>query len=435
MCKYCDQARAQGGEAWLTADERLAAEACGKLERLPVMLLTGFLGAGKTSLLNRLLRESRKRLVVVENEVGQVGIDNELLKGGRVANVEQADEVVLMPNGCLCCRTRGDLRDALKRIVGRNKGIEGIILELSGLSELAPVVQTFFADQWVQSRLRMDLCVCLLDAKQLSRYLSSADSNAKVEELALVQEQLCLANVAIVNKIDLVRDPGVVCEWAQRVNPSCKVYECSVRENSCRLPNELQPSNLMGNKGFALSEAMHLLDDIVNPQADDHHDRHDHDHKHSAGATHFHNTNTYTSIAIEESAGPLDVSRFRAWMEETMLECYTDVFVRFKALLWTRQYGFDESVAAQGVYGQIEYARLKRIFQNSQKKSVLVFIGPLGRYPELEERIRKGVKYCLAEQDTMAPTETWIGKFKRFRMTRYTCSKAALAPAWTNVDV
>jgi G3E family GTPase len=101
-----------------------------KKTRLSVTILTGFLGAGKTTVLNSLLSQQQgKRFAIIENEVGQVGVDQSLL-GDRLER--SSTEVILMPNGCLCCRVRGDLVDALKRIVKANQDLDGVIIECSG---------------------------------------------------------------------------------------------------------------------------------------------------------------------------------------------------------------------------------------------------------------------------------------------------------------
>jgi len=131
---------------------------------MPCTLITGFLGSGKTTFLNNILtKNTTKKLAVIENEFGEVGVDKQLIQKDLIQ--EDSTDVVLMPNGCMCCRVRGDLVLALKKIVCSPNPVSGIMIELSGLSEVAPVLQTFFVDEWVQSRLQIDSVVCVIDSR------------------------------------------------------------------------------------------------------------------------------------------------------------------------------------------------------------------------------------------------------------------------------
>eukprot|EP00512_Aurantiochytrium_limacinum_P002377 CAMPEP_0171508536 /NCGR_PEP_ID=MMETSP0958-20121227/14220_1 /TAXON_ID=87120 /ORGANISM="Aurantiochytrium limacinum, Strain ATCCMYA-1381" /LENGTH=267 /DNA_ID=CAMNT_0012045577 /DNA_START=104 /DNA_END=904 /DNA_ORIENTATION=- len=265
MCRFCEQAAAEaaaeaGGDAGsgLTAADRLEAESCGTLraQRLPCVVLTGILGAGKTTLLRRILTESGLRIAVIENEVGQESIDDKLLRDdkARIA-MDNADEVVLMPNGCMCCRVRGDLVDTFKRLIGRAKTLDGVVLELSGLSSLAPVVQTFFSDSFVQRSLQLDSVICVIDGLQSDRLLlgkSTYDGGpeaAKDFELLgeLTREQISLSDTVILNKLNARNDGKEIeidlRESIKQINRTCRIETCALRD--APLPEILQPGRLM----------------------------------------------------------------------------------------------------------------------------------------------------------------------------------------------
>lgn len=147
-----------------TAD-RIRAEHCAVLRaaRLPCTVITGFLGAGKTTFLNNVLTQAHgRKLAVLENEFGAVGVDKLLIDAASVQR--EAADVVLMPNGCMCCRVRGDIIASLKAIHAQG-GLDGVLIELSGLSEVAPVLQTFFVDEWVQQHLKIDSVICVIDCR------------------------------------------------------------------------------------------------------------------------------------------------------------------------------------------------------------------------------------------------------------------------------
>src|SRR5215472_7226493 len=127
-----------------TAANKVAAD------KIPVTLLTGYLGAGKTTLLNRILSEPHgRKYAVIVNEFGEIGIDNDLIVGAD-------EEIFEMNNGCICCTVRGDLIRILDGLVRQKGKFDGIIVETTGLADPAPVAQTFFMDENVGRKTKID---------------------------------------------------------------------------------------------------------------------------------------------------------------------------------------------------------------------------------------------------------------------------------------
>jgi len=198
--------------------------------KLPVTLVTGYLGAGKSTLVQRLLREQHGlRILVIENELGEVGIDNELL----LQHTEKED-VILLNNGCLCCRVRRDLVTALRALVDKMPLLDGCVIETTGVADPSPVAQTFFADEVLKEHCYLDAILTVVDCKHVLTQLTEgrkAQTGASGRRAHLgineVAQQICFADRVLLNKSDLV-SPSELARTRARVeglNAAAMLFE------------------------------------------------------------------------------------------------------------------------------------------------------------------------------------------------------------------
>ena len=198
-------------------------------EKLPVTVLTGYLGAGKTTLLNRILSEPHgKKYAVIVNEFGEIGIDNELVVGAD-------EEVFEMNNGCICCTVRGDLIRIIEGLMRRKGKFDAIIVETTGLADPAPVAQTFFVDENVGRRTKLDAVVTVADAKWLKDRLKDAPE---------AKNQIAFADVILLNKTDLVTDAELreVEARIRAINPYAKLHR--TQRSQIPLERDSRPQRL-----------------------------------------------------------------------------------------------------------------------------------------------------------------------------------------------
>jgi len=185
-------------------------------DKTPVTILTGFLGAGKTTLLNYILQEQReKKIAVIENEFGEISIDDALLGQDKIG---MAEKIVVMDNGCMCCTIRGDLAKGLQEIMdemNNGSGIDAIIIETTGMADPVPIVRTFMADPNLTRTLRLDGVVAVADAKNLPGRLDDKIEEGKVNE---AYQQVAFADKIILNKLDLITtEEAIACKDKIRV--------------------------------------------------------------------------------------------------------------------------------------------------------------------------------------------------------------------------
>jgi G3E family GTPase len=340
------------------------------VEKIPVTVLTGYLGAGKTTLLNRILSEPHgKKYAVIVNEFGEIGIDNDLIVGAD-------EEVFEMNNGCICCTVRGDLIRIIDGLMRRKGKFDAIIVETTGLADPAPVAQTFFVDENVGKKVRLDAVVTVADAKWLRDRLRDAPE---------AKNQIAFADVILLNKTDLVT-PEELREIEARIrgiNPYAKLH----RTQRAQIPL----SEVLGRNAFDLERILDIEPEFL--KADDHahdhdHHGHDHDHGHSHGGLKHYHDEDMQSISLSNDK-PLDPDKFFPWVQN-LVQVEGPNILRSKGIL--SFIDDPQRFAFQGVHMMLDGDHQRDWRADEPRLSRIVFIGR--NLPE--DKIRQGFESCVA---------------------------------------
>jgi G3E family GTPase len=320
---------------------------------VPVTILTGFLGSGKTTLLNRILKEEHgQRIAVIENEFGEVGVDNEIIETGD-------EQIVEMNNGCICCTVRGDLIRILgtlkeKRDQGALK-FDRVVIETTGMADPGPVAQTFFTDEEIGNYYLLDSIITLVDAKHAPKQL---------DEFHEAQEQVGFADRILLSKTDLVSEQEAeqLSHRLKKMNPRAPIKKVHF--------GNAPIAEVLDIRGFNLNAILELDPQFLTDVQHEHHDQ--------------------VESFVFRSDKPFNGDKLEQFLSG-MIQMYGPDLLRYKGVLWMK--GNPRRVVFQGVHMMMGGDLGKPWTKGEKKSSLLVFIGK--QLPK--DLFIAGLEECLAK--------------------------------------
>lgn len=338
-------------------------------DKIPVTILTGFLGAGKTTLLNYILRENHgRKIAVIENEFGEVGIDGDLVLSS------ETEEIYEMVNGCVCCtaEVREDLVRIVRELVARPERLDHILIETSGMADPYPVAQSFFINDPIANEVELDAIVTMVDAKHIGQHLEDLHLDGMDNQAV---DQIVCADRIVINKVDLVDDPSlaVLTSRIRSLNATADLVTSSYAQ--------IDLAKILGVGAFESTQKLMEMGADKHPA--ENHAHHDHD---DDEYTHEHDPSV-TSVGFAVDAD-INLIAFHNWISELRTKKAETLF-RMKGVLAVKNQ--DQRYVLQGVHSLIEF-RAAQPWGSEPRSSKIVFIGRDLDRAALNERFQA----CLA---------------------------------------
>ena len=331
--------------------------------KIPATIVTGFLGSGKTTLVNNILRgQHGLQIAVIENEFGAVSIDESLVS----ENIQEKEDIISMDNGCVCCTVRGDLVRALLTLKDRPKKFDAVIIETTGLADPAPVAFTFFLNPEIGDYYALDSILCLVDAKHIQMHLEEKKPEGAVNEAV---QQIAFADRILFNKIDLVTDDSldITTSLLHSINSSAEIIRT---KNSV-----VDLDRVLGVKGFSLEKTLQHDPSFLDENK-----------------SQFHDLSGVGSVGIE-CEGELDFNAINEFMMN-LLQANSANMYRSKGVFCFQGQGNTKFVF-QGVHEQINFGPSNVEWKMDEPRlNRIVFIGRDLNRAALEA----GFRACLAKK-------------------------------------